>query len=138
VAEQLGGIPIDYEAGDPVEQVRELTGGKGADVVIECSGSTAACTQAIGMTKKGGRLVMNGIPTEPVEIPWSKVVLEEFDMLGVRANPNTSNAALALIANGSVQVEPILTHAFPLEDFAEALTAFTERRDGALKVVVNP
>ena len=73
------------------------------------------------MVKKGGRLVMNGIPTEPIEIPWAKVVLDEIDMLGVRANPNTSVPALALIANGSVTVGPILSHTFPLAEFGEAL-----------------
>lgn len=138
VAEGLGAITIDYEAGDPAEQVQEITAGNGADVVIECAGSATACRWAIGMTRKGGRLVMNGIPTEPVEIPWSKIVLDEIDMLGVRANPNTSEAALALIANGSVAVGPILTHTFPLSEFGEALATFTERRDGALKVVVTP
>ncbi|GAB4243453.1 MAG: alcohol dehydrogenase catalytic domain-containing protein [Thermoleophilia bacterium] len=138
VAENLGAVPVDSETVDPVERVLELTGGKGADVVIECAGTAAACAQSIAMTGKGGRLVMNGIPTEPIEIPWSKIVLEEFDMLGVRANPNTSEAALGLIANGSVEAGPILTHTFPLEKFGEALATFVERRDGALKVVVNP
>ncbi len=137
-AEPFGAIPIDYEAVDPVEQVRELTGGEGADVVIECAGTKTACTQAVGMTKKGGRLVMNGIPTEPVEIPWARIVLDEIDMLGVRANPNTSEPALSMIANGAVTVGPILTHTFPLAEFATALATFVERRAGALKVVVHP
>jgi L-iditol 2-dehydrogenase len=134
----LGAVGVDYEAGDPVEAVRALTGGQGADAVIECAGSTAACTQAIAMTRKGGRLVMNGLTSEPIEIPWSKIVLDEIDMLGVRANPNTSERALALIANGTIKVGPILSHTFPLEEFATALATFVERRDGALKVVVNP
>jgi L-iditol 2-dehydrogenase len=137
-AEAFGAVPVDYEAGDPVVRVRELTGGRGADVVIECAGTKTACQQSVGMVKKGGRLVMNGIPTEPIEIPWGKVVLDEIDMLGVRANPNTSVPALALIANGTVTVGPILSHTFPLAEFGEALATAVERRDGAMKVVVLP
>ncbi|MHB0979449.1 MAG: zinc-dependent alcohol dehydrogenase [Thermoleophilia bacterium] len=137
-AADMGAVPVDYEAGDPVQRVLELTGGRGADVVIECAGTRTACTQAVGMTAKGGRLVMNGIPTEPVEIPWAKIVLDEIDMLGVRANPNTSVPALALIANGAVKVRPVMTHVFPLEEFAVALSTFVERRDGALKVILHP
>jgi L-iditol 2-dehydrogenase len=137
-AEAFGAVPVDYEAGDPVARVRELTGGRGADVVIECAGTKTACQQSVGMVKKGGRLVMNGIPTEPIEIPWGKVVLDEIDMLGVRANPNTSVPALALIANGTVTVGPLLSHTFPLAEFAEALATAVERRDGAMKVVVLP
>lgn len=135
---EMGAVPVDYEVEDPVQRVLELTEGRGADVVIECAGSKAACVQSVGMTTKGGRLVMNGIPTEPVEIPWAKIVLDEIDMLGVRANPNTSVPALALIANGAVKVRPLVTHIFPLDEFAGALSTFVERRDGALKVVLHP
>lgn len=137
-AEALGAVGVDYEQVDPVQRVQELTGGLGAEVVIECAGTRQACLQAVGMAKKGGRLVMNGIPTEAVEIPWAKIVLDEIDMLGVRANPNTSVPALALMANGAVKVRPILTHTFPLSEFGLALDTFVQRRDGAMKVVLNP
>lgn len=137
-AGEFGAITVDYEAVDPVAAVRELTGGQGAEVVIECAGTKGSCTQAVAMTKKGGRLVMNGLPAEPVEIPWTKIVLDEIDMLGVRANPNTSVPALALIANGTVQVGPILSHTFPLAEFGTALSTLVERRDGAMKVVMIP
>ena len=46
--------------------------------------------------------------------------------------------ALALMANGAVTTEGIHTHTFPLDQFAEALATFVERRDGAMKVVLEP
>jgi len=137
-AGDMGAVTVDYEATDPVRRVLELTAGRGADVVIECAGTAIACAQAVGMTSKGGRLVMNGIPTDPVEIPWATIVLSEIDMLGVRANPNTSVPALALMANGAVDVRNVITHSFGLEEFEGALSTFVERRDGALKVVLHP
>jgi L-iditol 2-dehydrogenase len=137
-AAAMGAVPVDYEREDAVERVRELTGGVGAEAVIECAGSKEACSWAIGMARKGGRVVMNGLPVEAIEIPWSKVVLDELDMLGVRANPNTSGPALALIANGAVEAARIITHTFPLSEFGEALGTFVERRDGAMKVVLEP
>lgn len=135
---KLGGIPVDYEQVDPIQRVRELTDGLGAEVVIECAGTVQACKQAIQMTKKGGRLAMNGLPTEPVEIPWGKIILDEIDMVGVRANPNTSEPALALMSNGAVNAGAILSHTFPLKDFATAMDTFVHRRDGAMKVVLLP
>jgi len=137
-AEALGAVTVDCEHTDPVRRVLDLTDGYGAEVVIECAGTREACMRAIDMTKRGGRVVMVGIPTDRVEIPWSKIVLDQIDMVGVRSNPNTSTPALALIANGAVKVRPIVTHIFPLRDFGIALSTFVERRDGAMKVVLIP
>ena len=61
-----------------------------------------------------------------------------LDVLGMRAKPNTAAPALALMASGAVTTDGIHTHTFPLDQFAEALATFVERRDGAMKVVLEP
>jgi L-iditol 2-dehydrogenase len=137
-AVKMGAIGIDYEKEDPVARVMELTKGVGADCTVECAGTPQACAWAIAVTRKAGRLVMNGLPTQPIEIPWGPITLAELDILGVRANPNTAAPALALMASGAIDTKPIHTHTFPLAKFAEALATFTERRDGAMKVVLEP
>ena len=81
---------------------------------------------------------MNGFPPGPVELPITQIVLDEKDLLGVRADPNTSEEVIPLIANGTIQIKPMITHVFPLEEFARALKVFSERLEGAIKVVVKP
>jgi L-iditol 2-dehydrogenase len=135
---ELGFEAIDYDAGDPVEAVRAATGGRGVDMAIDTAGTALAIRQAIDMTRKGGRVVFTGVPLEPVEMPMQKIVLEEIDLYGVRANRNTCDEVIALMARGKVRAQPIITHRFPLTRFAEAYDTFVHRKGGALKVLVKP
>lgn len=138
-AEKAGAIAVDYEkVDDPVAKVMEITGGVGVDCTVECAGTQTAIDWAIRSTRKAGRIVMAGLPTDAITVPWGPMTLAELDILGVRANPNTAAPALALMANGMVTTEGIHTHTFPLEQFSEALATFVERRDGAMKVVLEP
>ena len=88
--------------------------------------------------RKAGRLVMAGLPTDKITVPWGPMTLAELDILGVRADPNTVPAAVALMANGAVTTKGIHTHTLRLDQFDEALATFVERRDGAMKVVLEP
>ena len=138
-AADMGAVPVDYEkVDDPVAKVMELTGGVGVDCAVECAGTQQAIDWAIACTRKAGRIVMAGLPTDKITIPWGPMTLAELDVLGVRANPNTAAPALALMANGAVTTKGIHTHTFPLDQFGEALATFVERRDGAMKVVIEP
>ena len=67
-----------------------------------------------------------------------RIVLDEIEIVGDRANPNTAEAALALLVNSRVDLTPLLTHRFPLADFATALDTFETRKDGAVKVAITP
>ena len=81
---------------------------------------------------------MNGFPPAPVELPITQIVLDEKDLLGVRADPNTCAESIALLARGAIQIKPMITHTFPLDEFSKALKIFSERLDGAVKVVIKP
>ena len=67
-----------------------------------------------------------------------RIVLDEIEIVGDRANPNTADAALALLVNGRVDLKPLLTHRFVLAEFATALDTFETRKDGAVKVAITP
>jgi L-iditol 2-dehydrogenase len=137
-AKELGFETVDYHDGDPVARVRELTGGAGADVAVDSAGTKDSVGQAIRMVRKGGRVAFTGIPKEASSIDFQKIVLEEIDLYGVRANRNTMEEVIPLMADGRIPAEKLITHHFPLRDFREALRTFTERVDGALKVIVQP
>lgn len=137
-AKGLGFETVDYHAGDPVARVRELTGGLGADVAVDSAGTKDSVAQAIGMVRKGGRVAFTGIPKEASAVDFQKIVLEEIDLYGVRANRNTMEEVIPLIADGRIPADKLVTHHFKLADFDKALRTFNERVDGALKVIVEP
>jgi L-iditol 2-dehydrogenase len=137
-AAELGHEVVDFTARDPVEAVRELTGGRGAEVALECSGAAEAVGQCAELLRRGGRVAVIGIPMEDARIPRQRIVLDEIEIAGVRAAAGEMPQAIALVAAGRIRLRELITHRFALEDFADAYTAFTERRDGALKVIVRP
>jgi L-iditol 2-dehydrogenase len=131
-AAELGYETVDFTAVDPVAAVR------GVDVALECSGAAEAVAQCVGMVRKGGRVAVIGIPFEDARIPMQRLVLDEIDLVGVRAAAGEMPRAIELVADGRIRLRELITHRFALEDFGDAFATFTERRDGALKVVVRP
>jgi L-iditol 2-dehydrogenase len=138
VARMLGAIPIDYRAGRVVEQVRALTDGLGVPAVLECAGTADALRDCCLAAAKGGVVSVIGIPHADPTLPMKRIVLDEIEIVGDRANPNTASEALALLVHGRIDVGPLLTHRFPLSEFARALEVFEQRVDGAVKVAVKP
>jgi L-iditol 2-dehydrogenase len=137
-AAELGFETLDFTAEDPVAGVRERTGGLGAEVALECSGSPEAVGQCVSLLRKGGRVAIIGIPGRDAPLPLQRIVLDEIDVVGVRASAGEMPEAIALVAAGRIRLRELITHRFGLEDFAAAYDTFTERRDGALKVIVSP
>jgi L-iditol 2-dehydrogenase len=107
-------------------------------VALECSGDPRAVGQCAALLRKGGRVAVIGIPPEDAPVPLQRIVLDEIDVVGVRASAGEMPEAIALAAAGRLRLGELITHRYALEDFADAYTTFTERRDGALKVIVRP
>jgi L-iditol 2-dehydrogenase len=113
-----------------------------ADLVIEFAGTADAARAAILTARRGGRVVLGGATGTGVEltgVDLATIVRGNLDVLGSLANPKgVSGRALELLADGRIDVRRLVTHHFPLERFAEAWTTFTERRDGAIRVMLHP
>jgi L-iditol 2-dehydrogenase len=113
-----------------------------ADLVVEFAGTAEAARDAIALARRGGRVVLGGATGTGVElsgVDLSTIVRGNLDILGSLANPKgVSGRALALLAEGKVDVTSLVTHHFPLRSFAEAWQTFTERRDGAIRVMLHP
>ncbi len=62
----------------------------------------------------------------------------EIAIFGSRANPNVSRKIIQMITAGHIKVKDLITHTFPLEEFGEGLDTFVNRRDGVIKVVIEP
>jgi L-iditol 2-dehydrogenase len=137
-AAALGFETVDSTVGDPVAVVREMTGGLGADVVLECAGVPDMVQQALGMLRRGGRCAAVGIPTVGVEIAMQRLVLDELELVGSRASAGEMRRVMPHVEQGRMRVREMVTHRFPLADYAQALATFNDRSQGAIKIIVNP
>jgi L-iditol 2-dehydrogenase len=138
LAKKLGAIPVDYRAGKVVERVRELTNGLGVPAVIESAGTGQAIRDCCLSAAKGGVVSVIGLPLDEPQLPMRRIVLDEIEIIGDRANPNTAEEALSLLVNRRIDLSPLMTHRFGLNEFPAALETFEQRKDGAVKVAVKP
>ena len=107
--------------------------------MLECAGTTQAAVDAVEYTKKNGRLALVGIYKEPAPLNVNKIVQWNITIAGSKAEGERSLAqALALLRRGAIDIAPLVTHTFPLDQIHTAFETVIERRDGALKVVVKP
>jgi S-(hydroxymethyl)glutathione dehydrogenase / alcohol dehydrogenase len=120
---------VDPADGDPVEQVRAITGSRGVDFAFEAVGSHALELQALQMTRRGGTTVFVGIPgfTRTLELPSMQMIMEDRTIKGcyygsarvMRDFPRF----IELIESGRLDVASMVTRHYPLDDVNAAFTA---------------
>jgi threonine dehydrogenase-like Zn-dependent dehydrogenase len=139
IGQQLGAdrvVNINDE--DAVEVVRQLTGGIGADYVVECAGTEATINQAIHMTNRGGKICLAAFPHDPVTMDLAHLVKNNIYAYGIRGEGRSATRrAMALMAEKRFDATRIHTHTFALADLPTALRYARERVDDAIKVVVS-
>lgn len=125
---------------DPMQEIRRLTGGKGADVVITATPAPVACVQAVEMARKGGRiLVFGGLPTEDSKpgVDMNLVHYNALHLMGTTIfSPRHQRLALQLMASGRIPMDKLVTHRFPLSEFVRGATMALEGK--VLKAVFEP
>ena len=72
------------------------------------------------------------------EAALKSLIMNQITLHGVRANPNCSKTVMDMMSSGSLNVDPMITHCFTLEQIHEAFDTFIGRKDGALKVIIHP
>jgi threonine dehydrogenase-like Zn-dependent dehydrogenase len=140
IGRQLGvDISINVREENPVARVMELTDGVGADMVVECTGQPGPCAEAFDMIRKNGRLSINGVYHQPVQVPLNKIVQWNLLITGPKAEGMWAmERAIPLLADGRLNLKPLITHRFSLDDINQAFETFTGRIGGAIKVIVKP
>jgi threonine dehydrogenase-like Zn-dependent dehydrogenase len=146
LAEDFGAtltINVDeHDAAERIELVREHTGGRGADVVADCSGVPETFPECLRMSRYGGIVVEAGafVDLGPVEInPNADICTKNVCVIGVGGETSTSYVpAMQLMARNldRLPFDRIVTHRFPLEGVEDALEV--AQRDGAMKVLIDP
>lgn len=138
VARQLGiHRTVDVEQEDLGEVVRELTEGRGVDVVIECSGSQAAVTTGISLIKKRGKFTQVGLFGKKVPIDLDTVVTREIHLVGSMSHTwNAWKRGLSLVARGKIRLAPLVTAVYPLTEWERAFREFEDRK--GIKILLEP
>ncbi len=115
-------VAADAEAGDPVAAVRALSGGYGADVVIQCVGSAAVDEQAIAMGGPGGRVVLIGSSLDHFRARAVDIFWRELSVLGSRGFiPDDIRDAIDLYLDGTIKVDHLVETVRPLDEANAAL-----------------
>jgi L-iditol 2-dehydrogenase len=141
IAKEMGAdIVIDYEkCADVVAQVKEITGGLGVDRAYECAGIDASLKQCIYSLRKNGHDAFVAMPSSDERlIPTKTIVMNQLTIHGSRANPNVLNEVLHMMSTGDIKVDRMITHHFPLDEMHKAIDIFFNRKDGAMKVIIEP
>ncbi len=138
LAAQLGAIPIAPED-DLVQRALDYTDGYGVDVAIEAAGTASAQEEAAQMVRRGGRLVLVGIPPEDKLVMTHHLVRRKgLTIKMVRRMKLTYPRAIALVKQNMVDLGRLITHRFPLEQGEEAFRLVENYADGVIKAVVCP
>jgi (R,R)-butanediol dehydrogenase/meso-butanediol dehydrogenase/diacetyl reductase len=119
--------------------IAERFPGRGVDVVIECSGAGGAATEAIGLARRGGDVVLLSVTPNRQEVNTTDVVLSEKTIRGSAAHMWDDDVAPAirLLASGAIDIEPLITHTFPLDRGVDAFDALAEPSSNAIKILVR-
>jgi L-iditol 2-dehydrogenase len=138
LAETLGvHYTVDVGAEDAVARVRQLTGGYGADVVVECAGAPPAMRLALELVRKRGRYSQMGLPGKPVEIDFEKIAFKELQVSGgVGQRRPAWKRALKLMERGLIPAEKLISHQLPLAEWERGF-ALAENQEG-VKVLLRP
>ncbi|MBB4265790.1 zinc-binding alcohol dehydrogenase family protein [Roseospira visakhapatnamensis] len=129
---------IDGSAEDVAARVEALTGGDGADVVIEAVGLPATFTQAVDLVAFSGRVVYIGYAKEPVTYKTQFFNMKELDILGSRnATIDDFRAVVDYLDRRETPPDDLITKVFPFAEADQALPYWVAERESTLKVMIE-
>lgn len=135
-------IAIDPGAGDVVDSIKRLTEGRGADVAIEALGRQETFEAALRSVRPGGTLSSLGVYSGKLVAPYDAVYAGLGDQRIVTTlcpgGKERMRRLLTMVQNDRVDLTPLLTHHFTLEQLPEAFDLFSRQADGVMKVVIHP
>lgn len=138
LAAELGAIPLAPEE-DLATQVEERTGGYGADVAIEVAGTLSAQEEAARVVKRGGTVVLIGIPAQDQLILTHHLVRRKGLTLKLaRRMKLTYPRAISLVRRNMVNLGSLITHQFTLDQTDDAFRLVESYSDGVIKAAVHP
>jgi len=119
------------------ESVMDQTKGRGVDLVFDCAAAVETINWSLAVARLGGRVVMIGIPSEPVlRVDLMTAMAKELSVQTIKRSNHNSHAAIELIESGRI-TDRIVTHRYPLERTPEAFQTLHAYADGICKAVIE-
>lgn len=133
---------VDFRAEDPVDAIMRLTDGRGVDVAIEALGTQATFEACLRVLRPGGTLSSLGVYSSDLTIPLGAFAAGLGDHRIVTTlcpgGKERMRRLMGVIASDRVDLRPMVTHRFKLDQIEEAYELFANQRDGVLKVAITP
>ena len=142
MAKRMGAdVVLDYRKTDVVEEVRKLTNG-GADVAIEALGTQQTFETCLRSLRPGGTLSSLGVYSGKLQMPYDAFAAGLGDLRIVTTlcpgGKERMRRLMEVVRHGRVDLTPLLTHTFSLDQIGDGYRVFGERLDGVLKVAIRP
>lgn len=143
IAKRLGAdITINFKLQDPLEQIMQITGGKGVDVAIEALGTQQTFESCLRALKPGGTLSSLGVYSGKLCMPLDAIAAGLGDHKIVTTlcpgGKERMRRLMEVVASGRVDLTAMVTHRFKLDDIVAAYELFSHQRDGVLKIAITP
>ncbi|HEX7646146.1 MAG TPA: NAD(P)-dependent alcohol dehydrogenase [Noviherbaspirillum sp.] len=142
-ARMLGAdITLDYQKVDPISEIMKLTKGRGADVAIEALGTQQTFESCLRSLKPGGMLSSLGVYSGKLTLPVDAFAagLGDYQLVTTLCpgGKERMRRLMNIVASRRVNLEPLVTHRFKLDEIEQAYDLFANQRDRVLKVAITP
>jgi threonine dehydrogenase-like Zn-dependent dehydrogenase len=135
-------VVIDARDADPVAAIKKLTEGRGVDVAIEALGQQTTFENALRATRPGGTLSSLGVYAGKLVAPYEAFYAGLGDQKIVTTlcpgGKERMRRLMTMVDTGRVDLTPLVTHHFTLDDITEAFDLFSHQREGVFKVALHP
>ena len=141
IARQMGADDVlDPHEVDPLDAIRELTAGRGADVTMECVGLSETMNLAIRAARPGGLALLAGITEMPSDVDLNAAVRDEKEIRGcIGYFEGEFDAVIELMASGRLDPSPLISRRLGLDRIVgDGFDSLVRDRDSSIKVLVSP
>jgi 2-desacetyl-2-hydroxyethyl bacteriochlorophyllide A dehydrogenase len=137
LARSFGATPVHLTEDNPRDAVKRLTSSRGVDAAIDAVGHPDALDLAIRVTRKAGTVVAIGVYAEPCQVHMGLVWIKALTLRSGHANViGHVDRVLGMLAAGTLDPTPLVTHHMELDDASDAYELYDRRE--AMKIVLSP
>jgi threonine dehydrogenase-like Zn-dependent dehydrogenase len=133
---------VDFSKTDPVDEIMRITNGRGVDVSIEALGTQSTFESALRVVRPGGTVSSLGVYSGDLKIPLDPFAAGLGDHTIVTSlcpgGKERMRRLMEVIESERVDLRPLVTHRYKLDDIVAAYDLFSHQRDGVLKVAITP
>jgi len=135
-------VAINFQEQDPVQAIQQATAGRGVDVAIEALGTQSTFESCLRVLRPGGVLSSLGVYSGKLTLPLDAFAagLGDYRIVSTLCpgGKERMRRLMNVVSSGRVDLQPLVTHRFSLDQIEEAYDLFAHQRDGVLKIAITP